>query len=595
MVASSGPSSRVLLRSGSVSKLYDGSDDSSQAYTLSMGDIDNVRAELGLPIASSPRPLNTSIITMDSPKSLTYKRDTESYYSAVYRLATYYFVNCSIFSSTVLRIKDETLRRGIEWVKKFESKCAVCGEEYGHTVTKCELCGAEDGFIKPDIAQIKLFKNWEGGSMLDKCNRYGWSMLDLCDWWIIASEVYGQPICLCKSVYWVKSSTEDILDEVVEEFVPIPSANAKMLFDESGNPGDGTGFRITDRTTKYDMKNGHIARFGRTEEGYHVYPARWEIMADGGNSGYGVLYSDKEIFYKPFGLTSINYGTPRCMLISTDIKAWIAFETRIEKYLSTGHPQGIFAINGISPNAFQTLRKDIELQMRSDPYGIPMMGIPPIQDKVTNAKWIPFMDEPTKGLIELKQELQERIVSAFGSAQLMSNDVDAMKGSTNDELQFSIVDRTLDSTRKHTNTLLEFCVSKFPGITDWKLQVVEPSDDVRRDELAEENMRLTNAQMYKNLGFEIISQDDGNIEVSRTPQSFDPLTNLLDPSVTDEGIGGEELGGKAGGGEYKPSKTMPPKDYLDVMTKSGAQGVTVSAEMFGRAFAEALRQGVRFE
>lgn len=589
MVVSSGPSSRVLLRSGKVSASYGNGSNVPQSYSLSMGDIDDIRSELGIAVAPPNKPLDTSIVNMESPKSLTYKRDTESYYSAVYRLATYYFVNCSIFSSTVLRIKDETLRRGIEWVKRFESKCPVCDEEYGHTVTKCDLCGNESGFIKPDISQIKLFTNWEGGSMLDKCNKYGWSMLDLCDWWIVASEVYGQPICLCKSVYWTKKSTEDILDEVVEEFVPVPSANAKMIFDESGNPGDGTGFRITDRTVKYDMKNGAIAETGRTVEGYHVYPARWEIMADGGNSGYGVMYSDKEIFHKPFGLTSINYGTPRCMLIATDIKAWIAFETRIEKYLSTGHPQGIFVINGISPNAFQTLRKDIELQMRSDPYGIPMMGVPPIQDKVTNARWIPFMDEPTKGLIELKQELQERIVSAFGSAQLMSNDVDAMKGSTNDELQFSIIDRTLDSTRKHTNTLLDFCVSKFPGITDWKLQVVEPSDDVRRDELAEENMRLVNAQMKKNLGFEIISQDDGNIEVSRTPQSFDPLTNLLDPSITDEGQGGGELGG-----EYKPSKTIPPKDYLDVMTKSGAPTV-VSAEAFGRAFAEALRRGVRFE
>ena len=582
-----GPAHRVLLRNKSSTHTTALPLSGPSTASLSLGDIDTVRANLGLPVAMSNNSLDTTLVRMESPKTLTYKRDTESYYSAIYRLATYYFVNCSIFSSTVLRIKDETLRRGIEWVKKFESKCTNCGEEYGHTITKCELCGAESGFVKPDVSQKKLFTNWEGGSMFDKCNKYGWSLQDLCDWWIVSSQVYGQPVCLCKSVYYLNKHTEDITDEVIEEFVPVPSANAKMLFDDAGNPGDGTGFRLTNRTEKYDMKSGHIAKYGRTEAGHHVYPARWELMPDGGNSGFGALYSDKEIFHKPFGLTSINYGTPRCMLIATDIKAWIAFETRIEKYLSTGHPQGIFVINGISPNAFQTLRKDIEIQMRSDPYGIPMMGVPPIQDKVTNARWIPFMDEPTKGLIDLKQELLERIVSAFGSTQLMTNDTDAMKGSQNDEMQLSIIDRTLDSIRKHTNTLLDFCLSKYPQITDWEIKVVEPSDDVRRDELAEENMMLTNALLYQNLGFEIISQDGGTIEISKTPKSYDPMTHLLNPEMTEEGSA--QLDSEGG---YAPSKTLPPRDYLDVMTKSGTPEVT--AEMFGRAFAEAIRNGVRF-
>lgn len=555
--------------------------------SLAMTNELQARINLGLDNPnSSAGGIRTQLIQVQSPDTLTYTKGDDSYYSSIYNLGTYYFTNCSILSSTIIRLKDEALRSGIEWFPKFEAKCPKCQEKHATTVTKCSICGYEGTFIKPDLTQRKLLLNWEGGSIIDRCNRYNWDLYDLCNWFIVSSLVYNQPVCLCKSVY-IANQFEDISDEIPQEFVPVPSSHAKMMFDSKGNPGDGNGFRVTDRQTKIDMKNGDIVKSGRTKEGFHVYPARWEIMKDSGNTGSGTLYSAKEIYHKTFGVTSINYGMPRSMLISTDIKAWIAFESRIEKYLSTGHPQGVFVVNGITPNAFQTLRKDIEIQMKSDPYTIPMMGVPPIQDKVSNAKWIPFMAEPTKGLIELKQELQERIVSAFGSSQLMTNDVDALKGTANDESQFAVIDRTLESIRSHVNSFLAWILTKYPAITDWGLMIVEPSDDQRRNQLDEENRRLINAQLYKNLGFEIVSQNDGNIEISKTPASFDPITRMLGPSLRDETKTEDPLEG----GDL-PSKTKPPKDLLDVSMKSGE---AIHAELFGRAFAEAMKAGVKFK
>lgn len=587
MIVKDGFSSRVSTKSGF--PILETPHGDTIGSTLAITNESQARMRLGLENQTTTTGgIRTQLIAIDSPETLTYKKGDDTYYSAIYNLATYYFTNCSILSSTVIRLKDETLRSGIEWYPKFEAKCPNCMEFHATSVTKCAVCGFEGSFVKPDNTQRKMFINWEGGSVIDKCNRYGWDLYDLCNWFIVTSIVYNQPVCLCKSIY-VANQFEDISAEIPQEFVPIPASNAKMIYDNKGNPGDGTGFRVTNREIKLDMLNGDVVKSGRDSEGFHVYPARWEIMKDSGNTGNGTLYSAKEIYQKTFGLTSINYGMPRSMLIATDIKAWIAFESRIEKYLSTGHPQGVFVINGITPNAFQTLRKDIEIQMKSDPYTIPMMGIPPIQDKVNNAKWIPFMAEPTKGLIDLKQELLERIVSAFGSSQLMSNDTDAMKGTTNDESQFAVIDRTLESIRSHVNAFLAWILSKYPSITDWGLKITEPSDEQRRNELDEENRRLINAQLYKNLGFEIVSQNDGNIEISKTPASFDPMTRMLGPSLTDETKPvPDEVGGGVGN---LPSKTFPPKDPLDESIKSGE---TVDAEQFGRAFAEAIKAGVKF-
>lgn len=282
-------------------------------------------------------------------------------------------------------------------------------------------------------------------------------------------------------------------------------------------------------------------------------------------------------------------------------------------YLSRGHPPGFVVINGIDPDAFQSLRKDIALTMREDPYNIPIISTPPIQDKVTNIKWLPVMSEPSENMISLKQELLERIVSAFGSSILMYNDTEAMKGTAGPEAQMSLTDRTLTNMRRHINKFFKWILSKFPAITDWGLRVVEPSDNAARDRLEEENRQLVNAQLYKALGFQIKSQKDGQIEISETPAEFDPLTRLLDPAMTDpttmeriDGIEGspkKEIYGDIAheddaervtkGAKKYPSKTPPPEDSLDFTFKSGE--ITVSPEELGRVIAAAMKSGVRFK
>lgn len=553
------------------------------------------------------------IIAVDSPESIRYAERVDEHQASVYAMCTYWYTSCSILSTVINNIASNSLRDGIEWHPLFESKCPQCGTPYPATVTYCTVCKFEGEFIVPDESQKSLFVNYEGTSMLDKVNKHGWDLMDLAHWFSVSSLVYNQPICLAKSVYIV-DEYENLPEEggqVLQEFVPISPIHARMHYDERGAPGNGTMFRLSDRKHKYHITDKGIAETGRTKEGYKLYPARWEIAFDEGNAGDGVLYTDKEIYHKTFGLTSLNYGTPIATLISTDIRAWIAYEKRIEMYLSRGHPPGFLIINGIDPDAFQSLRKDVALTMREDPYNIPIISTPPIQDKVTNIKWLPVMSEPSENMISLKQELLERIVSAFGSSILMYNDTEAMKGTAGPEAQMSITDRTLTNMRRHLNKFFSWILSKFPMITDWGLRVVEPSDNAARDRLEEENRQLVNAQLYKALGFQVKSQKDGQIEISETPAEFDPLTRLLDPAMTDpttmeriDGIEGSpkkdvygEIATEADAervtrtAKKYPSKTSPPEDSLDFTFKSGE--IEVTPEQLGRIVAAVMQSGVR--
>lgn len=557
----------------------------------------------------------SQIIPVESPASIRYAERVDEHQASVYAMCTYWYSACSIFSTVTNNIAGNALRDGIEWHPLFESKCPRCGTSYPATVTYCTVCTYEGEFLVPDESQKDLFINYEGGSMLDKVNRHGWDLMDLAHWFAIASLVYNQPICLAKSAYIV-DQYENLPKEggqVIQEFVPISPIHARMLYDEVGAPGNGTMFRISDRKHKYHITDEHVAETGRTKEGFKLYPAKWEIAFDEGNAGDGVLYTEKEIYHRTFGLTSLNYGTPIATLVSTDIRAWIAYEKRIEMYLSRGHPPGFVVINGIDPDAFQSLRKDIALTMREDPYNIPIISTPPIQDKLTNIKWLPVMSEPSENMIELKQELLERIVSAFGSSILMYNDTEAMKGTAGPEAQMSITDRTLTNMRRHLNKFFAWILTKFPQITDWGLRVVQPSDNAARDKLEEENRQLVNAQLYKALGFQVKSQKDGQIEISETPAEFDPLTRLLDPAMTDpttmeridgiEGAPKKDVYGQVAREsdadrvtktmKKYPSKTPPPDDPLDFSFKSGE--VEITPEEFGRIVASAIKSGVRFK
>lgn len=544
--------------------------------------------------------LDTTLVNIPAPKNLDYKYKDSSYFSALYRMASYYFYNCSVLSTSIIRISTETVRRGYEWVPKFNSKCPKCSTQFPKSVTKCSVCGFQGRFIKPDVTQQKILTNWEGGSLLDKVNKYGWDLEMLATSYITLLLTYNQPVILCKSVY-IADKHGLISDEIPQEFIPVAPASARMIYDERGQPGDGTGFCIFERN-KAVMMEGVIKDTGYEPlTGHKIYPARWCMSEDLTGQGDGAYYAEQEIFTTTYGVTSINYGLPLSMLIATEIKAWIAASLRLEKYYTTGHPQGIFVISGIAPDAFATVKRSVEVQMKSDPYSMPMLGIPPAQDRLNVAKWIPFSDNPTQQMITVMDALKERIASIFGIPGLAIGDINSMKGNANEQHQIAILDRTLNAVRKKVNALFAFILSKYPQITDWNLRLVEPPDGQSKDEEDERNKRYQNALLLQQMGFEIISQQDGVIEVSATPRSYDPIKALTDNMLKDGDNTNNSTADPDSSMRWKrspsdlmdkprePSKTFAPQDAVEDATKS--LNYTVSVDTIARLIDAIAKNG----
>ena len=533
------------------------------------------------------------ILNVSAPQSLDYFEESSMYFVATYQRASYYFYNCSILSTVIRKIVEEALRNGIEFVPRFQSKCPRCGTEYENTTKRCRVCGFKGIMHTPDLTQKELLINWRGRNLLEEVNKNGWTMQDLAASFTILSLVYNQPLILCKSLYAVNESGEAI-DEIPQEFVPIAPTKARMLYDNTGEPGKGTGFTLFDRSSIYDMNDCSSPESCGYHDGMRLYPARWCISeADGGWDTEATYYANEEIFHKVYSIPSMTYGTPFSTLIEYDIRAWISLEMRVEKYYNTGHPQGIFAVSGITPEQLATIQQSIREQMVDDPYSMPMMGIPPGGgDTVKTAKWFQLADNPTGDMMKVKSELQQRIAGAYGVSGLFLGDVNALKGNSNETQQLAIMDRNLAGIRTHINAFLGWIVSKYRGITDWTLRVTEPADEQTRKQAEDLNKELINAQLAQNIGFPIISLIDNKIEIGVTP---------INIPVASSGLGGNnnlnDMEARLFGTDVGSSSDVGRNMMREISTRqnpySEKSDVVLSSEQVGRIVAELVKSGVK--
>jgi len=377
---------------------------------------------------------------------------------------------------------------------------------------------------------------------------------------------------LSRSLY-ITSKDGTIKEEIPQEFIPVPPESGLMLFNEHGLPGDGTGFTVLNRSKALPMKE----HGGYDEQGRKLYPARWCISETLTGNGAGTYYADEEIYHSTYGVTSLNYGLPLSMLVSTEIKAIIAMTNREERYFAVGHPMGFLVINGADQISLTAVKKEVQQLMADDPYMTPMLGIPPVGSS-TDVKWLPIAQDPTSNLVVVKRELMERVSSLYGMPSFIMGDLTAHKGTSNEGYQLDLLDRSLFSLRRYGDRFLDWVVSKYKAITDWNLTIIEPPDKQSADEADEIAKELNNGLLYAQLGFPIISQSEGHLEVGATPKNYDPLLSTTESLLNP--IKGNTAEG-ANVPQFQPAKTKPletAKPKIDQQSEVGVDDKSYTAE-----------------
>jgi hypothetical protein len=87
-------------------------------------------------------------------------------------LAYYMEQEVSVFSDSVLKLKQEMFRNGFYWKPCFVKKCKDCGTEYDENIEKC-TCGSTF-FHEPDYSQVR-----EKEYFIEKANYNGQSLKEV--------------------------------------------------------------------------------------------------------------------------------------------------------------------------------------------------------------------------------------------------------------------------------------------------------------------------------------------------------------------------------------------------------------------------------
>lgn len=477
------------------------------------------------------------------PTNIDFRNMSQYNFADSLHRAGWFYHNVSIFPTIVLRIVKETFRHGLDWEARFALKCEQCGGEYDEHVEECE-CGSK--LLRPPMeSQKDYFKRplieRDSPSFDDEANDNGKSLLELCKAFLEQSLVYNNPYVLAVCDY-ITDDNGEWTDRIVREFVQIDPLKTKRLFNESGSPGDGHGFLLEDRSTVYDMNES-----GGYINGKRLYPAHYKVSFSYGDSDGAEYYMRDEIYSATIFGESLNYGYPPCLYAYDALMTYHFIEKRNAREIEQGHPRGVLALHGVDSDTAQDIRNGMKDLMDDDPYSIPVISTTPQMGREGRLiDYVPLSETNFSERLGLKNEIRDRICALLGVPNLFVSDVSQSGGLNNESQQISIFDRYLDDLRLAVETMLDWAMSFFPLITDFRkiVSMGDPTDPESQMTVGQKRMEnVQYAMMMQQLGFEIINYKDGEFEFSSMPKAVDPFGGMFG----DMG-GGMDMGMDAGTG-----------------------------------------------
>lgn len=456
--------------------------------------------------------VNATIMAADRPSNFWYSAQQQPFWTW-YALMDWYRSEVSVFSTIILRSTTELFRHGIDFVPKFSRKCVDCGFESQTVVAECPICHSRK-LREPDPLQKDYFKRPDGTSFIDEANDNQQSLVDVLKAYGEMQYQNNQAYMLCVTGDIVDADTGKLLRAYPLEFVSIDPKFVKYLYDESGKPGLKYGFVRKDRHELITLDEDDPEE--ADEEGQEIYPAYWQIGNNYGGTGDCWCYTKEEVYQDHWFRQALTYGMPIWYDIEDDLLTYHFIEKHNLKLYKYGYLRKIIILPGFNDEDVEDITKGIQDVLATNDNSIPIVCTPPQIPGTAEmkAQTLELGAESANDLMQIKNDIRDRICAHGGVPNLFAGDVEASGGMNNESQQITVYDRYLMDKYNYTDRLLAWVMSWFPQITDWKLEICRPSkaytDTKRRMD------RLQEAQMMKGLGFEIY-YENGEFRYSQEP------------------------------------------------------------------------------
>lgn len=483
-----------------------------------------------------------------------------------YAMMDFYMREVSILATIRSRSVTEIFRYGLDWEPEFVCKCSDCGHEYQETTKKCEICGSLK-IVRPDESQKDYFVRPNGKSFFEEANDSGQSLKAVLQSYAESQYQNNMAYLLCV--------TGDVVnpDGTIEhqyplELVTIDPKFVRRMFDESAVPGREMGFLPEDRSVGISIEGNPLLM---TEDGKHIIPAYYRVGSSFGGTGNIWYYGKDEMYCDNWFSPSQTYGIPPWLDIEDDILSYHYMEKHQLKRWQYGYVRGLLVFPGFNRQSMDNMAKSIQKVLAKNDNSIPMIALPPAVPGAGEQKvqFVSLTGDTASDLMTYKNDIRDRLCARAGVPNLIVTDTENSGGLNSESLQITSFDRYLMDKYDHVDDPLDwFLTTFFPKITDWRVRLVRPPK--MNTELKQKQEEAQYAMTMKNLGFRILSQKNGRIEISDTPDMPNPMA-----------MGGFGGGGLPfdNGGRNPSEDTLDDESILDSEDDTGEEDVSETSDI----------------
>ena len=443
--------------------------------------------------------------------------------------------------SVVLAILREVFRKGFSnWQQKYVRKCIQCGKEFEEEEDEhCDDCFAFE-IVQQEVydseydeivsKNVRKYKRDNAGNKIP----VGTTVPDFTQ-----QKAFDVLVGNANSFH---QSFSDVLNEFMTDI--LIADDGFLLFNKEYeiDPVNGriTKSKIFEVTrlhpalTEYDIdrKDGlpersHFLCPIHREQQTHTAPGRCDVVAAEGFRCNAKLlpamfryywrgryryYLADEICHASFFNPSKTYGYSPVLTVFEKVLSLVGADRTLYRYWYERRiPPGLLITYTDDPESLETEIERIKTQMLNDPNTFPWVAASARNNRgKTDFVKLAYTFQELDYL-PVRQEIRDRVAMLWGVTPLFSGDASSVGGLTRESAQTDMHNKLIESYQNVINhTIIPFMLKQL-DISDWTIHLQPPQEETEEIQLSIEKLRLENASMMMQLGYEAIKEKGKDI------------------------------------------------------------------------------------
>jgi len=512
--------------------------------------------------------------------------------------------------SVILAIQREVFRKGFStWQQRYVRKCVQCGKEYEEEEDEhCEDCFVyeiveqevydneyeeiltkkvrrfkrdEDGNKIPVGTSIPDFSQQKGfDDLIDSANSFHQPLLDVLNEFMTDILIADDGFLLLNKEYEIDATTGRIIKSKIFEVTRLHPALTEYDIDRK----DGLPER------------SHFLCPIHREQQTHTSPGNCDVITPEGFKCNGKLlpamfryywrgryryYLADEICHASFFNPSKTYGYSPVLTVFEKVLSLVGADRTLYRYWYERRiPPGLLITYTDDPESLETEIERIKTQMLNDPNTFPWVAASARNNRgKTDFVKLAYTFQELDYL-PVRQEIRDRVAMLWGVTPLFSGDASSVGGLTRESAQTDMHNKLVESYQNVINQNVIPHLLKQLGITDWNIRMQPPQEETEEISLSIEKMRLENANMMLQLGYEAVKEKGKEIRFKYKKMEQPPGMPGQQPGMMPgmEPAPGEGMGAAPGapaidGGQGQPAGVdqlpTPPPIAGPEMSESG--------------------------